>query len=96
VDSPDVLKLKRAAGKISIDVMTMYDFPEDSEGATVTCRTELSNISQGLLQLNFANLPFEKSIFVYPQNLWITLWMIASDNLLTWRCIRTFLTLPIF
>ncbi|MDP1996663.1 MAG: hypothetical protein Q8J90_05660, partial [Gallionella sp.] len=69
-----------------MDVATMYDLPGDSEGATVACHTELSNIYQGLLQQSFANLPFEKSISVYPQNLWITLWMIISSCPLTWRC----------
>ena len=95
-DSPDVLKLKRVPGQVSMGVATIYNLPGDSEGATVACHTELSNISQGLLQQNFANLPFEKSISVYPQNLWITLWVISNSYPLTWRCIRVFLTLPIF
>ena len=66
------------------------------EAATVACRSELSNISHDLLQLYFANPPFEKGIFVYPQNLWITLWMTLGDGRLTRRNVRVFLALPIF
>src|SRR5450759_3064454 len=49
------------------------------QAATLACRTELSNLSQDLLQHYFAKLPFEKSISVYSQNLWITLWMTLGD-----------------
>ena len=66
------------------------------QAATVACHTELSNISQKLLQQYFAKSPFEKSISVYPQNLWITLWMNHVDAALMWRGIRIFVTLPIF
>jgi len=68
----------------------------NNQAATVACRTELSNISQRLLQQYLANLVFEKGISFYPQNLWITLWMIPVDATLKWRRIRNFLTLPIF
>jgi hypothetical protein len=45
----------------------------------------LSNHSQDLLHHSWAKLPFEKSISVYSQNLWVTLWMSLSDSPLTWR-----------
>ena len=35
-------------------------------GRTVACHPELSNISQGLLQLHLANLPFDKEYFCLP------------------------------
>ena len=38
------------------------------QGATVSCRIELSNLSQDLHQHYFANLPFEKSISVLLTN----------------------------
>jgi hypothetical protein len=66
------------------------------QGATVACRTQLSNLSQDLLQHYFAKVPFEKSISVYSQKLWITLWMTLRDSPLTWRGARDFVTLPIF
>jgi hypothetical protein len=66
------------------------------QAATVACRTELSNLSQDLLQHYFAKLPFEKSISVYSQNLWVTLWMTPVDSPLTWRGAWSFVTLPIF
>jgi hypothetical protein len=64
--------------------------------ATVACRKDLSNLSQDLLQHSFANVPFEKSISVYSQKLWITLWMTRGHNPLTWRGAKDFVTLPIF
>ena len=39
-----------------------------------------------------ANWVFEKGIFVYPQNLWITLWMVSGNSCITWREIRIFVT----
>jgi hypothetical protein len=66
------------------------------QAATVTCRTQLSKISQVLSQHSCAKLPFEKSISVYSQNLWITLWMNAGGKALKWRAIRLFVALPIF
>ena len=45
---------------------------------------------------NIANPSFEKSIYSYSQNLWITLWGILGYNPITWRGIRLFVTLPIF
>jgi hypothetical protein len=36
------------------------------QAATVACHTEMSNISQGLLQQYFANLPFDKEYFHLP------------------------------
>jgi hypothetical protein len=56
----------------------------------------LSKISQVFLEQYFANMPFEKSIFVYPQNLWITLWMALLYGALIWRGVRGFVTLLIF
>jgi hypothetical protein len=74
----------------------MYDLFSGSEGATVACHNELSNLSQDLLQHSFANAPFEKSISVYPQKLWITL-LIASSNSRLTRCgEKDFVTLLIF
>jgi hypothetical protein len=72
------------------------DLLRSFEVATVACRTELSNLSQDLHQHYFAKLPFEKSISVYSQNLWVTLWMTLGDSPLTWRGTRDFVTLPIF
>jgi hypothetical protein len=66
------------------------------QAATVACRNDLSNLSQVLLQHSFANVPFEKSISVYSQKLWITLWMMLRDGSLTWRGARSFITLPNF
>ncbi|OGT10088.1 MAG: hypothetical protein A3J49_09735 [Gallionellales bacterium RIFCSPHIGHO2_02_FULL_57_16] len=63
----------------------MRNLPGGYEVATVACHTELSNLSQDLLKLYFANTPFEKSIFVYSQNLWTTLWMVLRDSTLKWR-----------
>jgi hypothetical protein len=74
----------------------MKDLLSDSEAATVACRIQLSNLSQDLLQHYFVKLPFEKSIFVYSQILWITLWMTLGNSPLTWRGARDFITLPIF
>ena len=54
------------------------------------------DFSEFFLNEYFANLPFEKSIFVYPQNLWITLWMTFRNSALMWRGIRNLVTLPIF
>jgi len=56
----------------------------------------LSNISQVLLEEYFANLPFEKGISVYSQNLWITLWMIPRESALMRRGVKVFVILPIF
>jgi hypothetical protein len=66
------------------------------QGATVACQVELSNLSKELLQQYFAKLPFEKSIFVYPQNLWITLWADQLIRYSMWRGVRDFVSLPIF
>ncbi|OFZ66537.1 MAG: hypothetical protein A2V79_03865 [Betaproteobacteria bacterium RBG_16_56_24] len=74
----------------------MRDLPADSKVATVACHIQLSNLSQDSLKHCFANLPFEKSIFVYSQNLWTTLLMVLHDSALMWRGIRDFVTLPIF
>jgi hypothetical protein len=66
------------------------------QGATVACRIKLSNLSQDLLQHCFVKLPFEKSISVYSQILWITLWMVPRNSPLTSRGARDFIKLPIF
>ena len=74
----------------------MKDLTRDIEVATVACHVELSNLSHESLQQYFAKLPFEKSILVYAQNLWTTLWIVLRDGTLTWRNVRDFVTLPIF
>ena len=74
----------------------MRDLSRNSEGATVACHTELSNLSQDSLKQYFAKLPFEKTILVYSQILWITLWTVLRDSALKWRGIRDFIILPIF
>jgi hypothetical protein len=66
------------------------------QGATVACDSRLSNISHLLREEFLANSPFEKGISVYPQNLWITLWMNRGGLALKWRGLSVFVTLPIF
>jgi len=79
-----------------MEPLNKHELIRNFETATVACHTELSNISQVLLQLYFANPPLEKSISVYPQNLWITLWMNRMFGTLKYREIRVSLILPIF
>ena len=74
----------------------MWGLPRNSEAATVACHTRLSNHSQDLLEGYLAKLPFEKKIFDYSQNLWITLWMLSRDRAGMWRGARRFVSLPIF
>jgi hypothetical protein len=66
------------------------------QAATVACHHRLSNISHVLCEEILANSPFEKGISVYPQNLWITLWMNRGGVALKWRGLSVFVTLPIF
>jgi hypothetical protein len=68
----------------------------NNQAATVACRTELSNISQKMLQQHFAKLSLVIGISTYPQNLWITLWTDYVEAALKWRSIRIIVTLPIF
>jgi hypothetical protein len=74
----------------------MKDLLRGSEVATVACCSQLSNISHESLQQYFAKLPFEKSISVYSQNLWISLWINPVDGTLKWRGVWILLTPLIF
>jgi len=68
----------------------------NNHAATLAHRAELNNVSKSCASIFLLNWPFEKSIFAYPQNLWITLWMDYVIAALKWRNIRIVVTLPIF